>query len=70
MTYTGPSGGLQEYANQIYHRANLGAPPVANAPEVKAKEDTHPTPCLLYSIVHAHYDVLLICALDEQSMLI
>ena len=40
VTYTGPSAGLQEYANQIYYRANLGTPPVANAPEVTENKRT------------------------------
>ena len=34
MTYTGPSSGLALYAASIYTAAEMGSPPVANAPEV------------------------------------
>ena len=34
VTYSGPAAGLQEYAAKIYLKASMGAPPVANAPEV------------------------------------
>ena len=34
VTYSGPAAGLQEYATKIYLKAEMGAPPVANAPEV------------------------------------
>lgn len=34
MTYTGPSDGLQDYAAELYRLADMGKPPVANAPEV------------------------------------
>ena len=34
VTYSGPAAGLQEYAARIYSKAQMGPPPVANAPEV------------------------------------
>ena len=34
VTYSGPTHGLLDYATEIYHKTNLGTPPVANAPEV------------------------------------
>jgi ABC-type multidrug transport system permease subunit len=34
VTYSGPAAGLQEYAAKIYLRAQMGPPPIANAPEV------------------------------------
>ena len=34
VTYSGPAAGLQEYAAKIYLKAQMGIPPVANAPEV------------------------------------
>ena len=34
VTYSGPASGLQAYATRTYYEANLGTPPIANAPEV------------------------------------
>ena len=34
VTYSGPAAGLQEYAAKIYLKAEMGPPPIANAPEV------------------------------------
>jgi ABC-type multidrug transport system permease subunit len=34
VTYSGPAAGLQEYAAKIYLKAQMGIPPIANAPEV------------------------------------
>ena len=37
VTYSGPSTGLQAYAAKIYSQAQMGQPPVANAPEVRER---------------------------------